>query len=100
MTVEQELWKNTKMTEDEFEKITNELLVITQELKEQTKYSDFERCIRAFGYTIGKTKQIVGLCAAKTYFLDTIESWKNIPMELKHILDRIDEEDKKWFVVK
>jgi hypothetical protein len=95
MTIEKRLWKDAEITEAEFNKITDELLVVNKKYGDKTTYNHFETCIRSFGYSIGKAKIIIGLCAARAMFANVIESWKNTPMEIRSILEEIDREDNK-----
>ena len=95
MTVEKRLWKAAEISEDEFTKITDELLAVSAKCGDKPTYGDFERCIRSFGYSIGKAKIIIGVCAAKSMFANTIESWENPPLEISSVLKEIDREDNK-----
>lgn len=95
MTIEEQLWAKAKIAESEFEKITDALLAINEKNGERTRYHDFEKAIRDFGYSESTAKVIIGLCAAKGMFLETVESWENIPIELKDILRDCEKEDNK-----
>lgn len=93
MSIEEDLWERAGITEKEFDDITDNLLKVYQANGDRIRYTDFEKCIRDMGYTIGKAKIIIGLCATKAMFSNIIDNWAKDRKEIQSFIRQIDKED-------
>lgn len=87
MIVEKNLWDGLNMTEEKFKRINEHLLETMQKYGDKITYDEFEESIKTFNnYTTGEAKIIIGLFASRGMFLNIIESWETIPLEVESLL--------------
>lgn len=90
MIVEKNLWDGLDMTEEKFKSITEHVLETIQRCGENVTYDDFETSIKTFNNsTTGEAKIIIGLFASRGLFLNIIESWENVPLEVESLLQKL-----------
>jgi len=90
MIVEKDLWNGLNMTEEKFKSITEHVRETVKKYGENITYDDFEASIKTFNHsTTGEAKIIIGLFASRGLFLNIIESWENIPLEVESLLQKL-----------